>query len=202
LLRSAQSSRFKTQSTELQSPRVVSGFLLAKKSPASAVICRCDSASGGVRTRAARRGRSKPQFTSWHLPRNSRTLYIGDFRDLCTNLAERGGFGPPIWDGCLSGYGGAEIPIKSLSVQHRLRRSGGSGDRTWSQAVFSPKREYSRTWPETFANSGLQICKARVQRPNRICEKAELPAHSGVSREACPKAELAGWGGRDQTTEW
>src|SRR5258708_37960057 len=81
----------------------------------------------------------------------------------------------------------------------RLRRQW--RDRTRSLAVVSAKREYSRTWQETFAGFSLDICKPGVQRRSRLREKPVFPAHFCVFQKPWSEAAMHGWGGRDRTSE-
>src|SRR6187431_548675 len=68
--------------------------------------------------------------------------------------------------------------------------------------MVSPKREYLRRRPETFGDFRLNLGKAGVQRRKRMREKLGFPAHSRVPSGAWPNAGMAGWGGRDRTSEW
>jgi hypothetical protein len=83
-----------------------------------------------------------------------------------------------------------------------MPRPGGSSDRTRSPVTVSAKREYSRVWPETFAGWSPAIADLGVQRHSRTCEKPPFPARPRVSWGVWPTARVAGWGGRDRTSEW
>jgi hypothetical protein len=61
--------------------------------------------------------------------------------------------------------------------------AGGGPDRTQSPAKFSAKWEYSRAWPETFANLRPEITDLGVWRRNRTRKKRGFPAQSRVSGE-------------------
>jgi hypothetical protein len=71
-----------------------------------------------------------------------------------------------------------------------------------SPPIVSAKREYLRIWPETFGNFHLRTGKLGVQRRNRMREEPGFPARSPLSWGARPNARMAGWGGRDRTSEW
>src|ERR1700733_5450819 len=75
------------------------------------------------------------------------------------------------------------------------RQRGGSRDRTQSPPTISAKREYSRTWPETFANWRPEITDLGVWGRKRPREKPAFPAHSRVSPGSLTERQSA-WLGR------
>ena len=101
--------------------------------------------------------------------------------------------------------GAPGAPVGALDTGEQHQRSGSPGgtrDRTTSPPIVSAKRECSRVWPETFGIWRTKTTDLGVWRRNRTREKSGFPAHSRVSWGARPNAGMAGWGGRDRTSEW
>src|SRR6202035_670048 len=59
--------------------------------------------------------------------------------------------------------------------------------------LVAPKREFPRTWPETFADFLLEIGEPGNQRQKRMRKKPGFSAHFRVSWEASPNGGQPGW---------
>ena len=102
------------------------------------------------------------------------------------------------------GRGGLPISRARWTQEVRHARThtetfGGSRDRNKSLAVVSAKREYSRTWLETFGNWRPDIGDFGIWRRSRMREKPLFPASFLVSWRAWSNSGMPGWRRRDRT---
>jgi hypothetical protein len=71
-----------------------------------------------------------------------------------------------------------------------------------SLLIVSAKREYLRSRPETFSVSGSLSANPPSSGSALCTEKPAFPGYSGPSWEGGLTVGMAGWGGREQTSEW